>query len=415
MISNKFFKTNYLNFLNFIFFSIPIGLALGPFIAEIFFNLFTILIISEIVNKKKFEIFKEKIFIFFYFFYIIIFLSAVLSQNTVIIVKTFFYLRLILFLISAKFFFDQKYFNKKFTLFFLIFLLIIFIDAQFQIITGTSLFGNSGQYSHAIGFNISGIFFKEEVLGSYLSRIIPIIFFFILIYFPKRVSIPLGLMLFLLGLWTTFFTGERVALFMLILNFIIFGFYTKNIKIFILMGLMSIILFLGSVKYNEKVYNRIIETTKSQFYSNNKFYWISETHTNHIISSYYIFLDNKILGSGPKSFRIECKKYLDIVKGCSTHPHNAFVQILTETGVIGFIFFVFGIGWLYKIFFIKFIKLFRKKDSFNSINILPLGSLIIQFLPFIPSGNFFNNWLSIIFFYTFSLIFLNLKKINHSL
>ena len=161
MISNKFFKTNYLNFLNFIFFSIPIGLALGPFIAEIFFNLFTILIISEIVNKKKFEIFKEKIFIFFYFFYIIIFLSAVLSQNTVIIVKTFFYLRLILFLISAKFFFDQKYFNKKFTLFFLIFLLIIFIDAQFQIITGTSLFGNSGQYSHAISFNISGIFFNS--------------------------------------------------------------------------------------------------------------------------------------------------------------------------------------------------------------------------------------------------------------
>ena len=248
MIFNKFFKINYLNFINFIFFFIPIGLALGPLVAEIFFNLFTILIISEIIKRKKFEIFKEKIFIFFYFFYVIILVSAILSQNSVIIIKTFFYLRLILFLISAKFFFDQKYFNKKFSLLFLVFILIIFIDAQFQIITGTSLFGNSGQYSHKTNFNISGIFFKEEVLGSYLSRIIPLIFFFILIYFPKRISVPLCLILFLLGLWTTFFTGERVALFMLILNFIIFGFYTKNIKIFILMGLMSTFLFFASVK-----------------------------------------------------------------------------------------------------------------------------------------------------------------------
>ncbi len=47
------FKLNYSNFINFLFFSIPIGLAVGPLIAEILLNFFTILIIFEIIKKKK--------------------------------------------------------------------------------------------------------------------------------------------------------------------------------------------------------------------------------------------------------------------------------------------------------------------------------------------------------------------------
>ena len=52
MSINEDFKLNYSNFLNFLFFSIPIGLSLGPLIAEILLNLFTILIIFEIIKKK---------------------------------------------------------------------------------------------------------------------------------------------------------------------------------------------------------------------------------------------------------------------------------------------------------------------------------------------------------------------------
>ncbi len=415
MSINEDFKLNYSNFLNFLFFSIPIGLSLGPLIAEILLNLFTILIIFEIIKKKKFEIFTEKIFIYFYLFYTVVLFSAILSQNSLIIAKAFFYLRLILFLVSTKYFFNNKYFNKNLSLISLIFLLVIFVDAQFQIFTGVSLFGNPGQYHHKESFYISGIFFEEEVLGSYLSRILPIINFFIIIYFRKKLSISIGLTIFIFALWTTLFTGERVALLLLILNLVVFIFYIKKIKILLSIIFLSFLIVVSSIKFNEKVYNRIIETTQNQIFSEDKIYWISETHTNHIISSYYIFLDNKIIGSGPKSFRIECKKYQHIVKGCSTHPHNIFIQILTETGMIGFAIFIFGIFWLYKLFFINLINYFRSKNSLNYLYFLPLASLIIQFLPFLPSGNFFNNWLSIIFFYTFSLIFLDLKKISRFL
>lgn len=410
MSFNEHFKLNYSTILNLLFFSIPIGLAIGPLIAEILLNLFTILIIFEIIKKNEFKIFRENIFIYFYLFYTVVLLSAILSQNEIIIAKAFFYLRLILFLISAKYFFENKHFNKKLSLISLIFLMIIFVDAQFQIFTGVSLFGNKGQYHHQDHFNISGIFFDEEILGSYLSRILPIINFFIIIYFRKKISLSIGLIIFFVALWTTLFTGERVALVILLLNLIVFIFYIKKIKILLSIVFLAFLIFVSSIKFNEKVYSRIIETTKNQIFHDNKIYWISETHTNHIISSYYIFLDNKIFGSGPRSFRIECKKYQHIVKGCSTHPHNIFMQILTETGMIGFGIFIFGIFWLYKLFFINLINFFRNKNPSDYLYFIPIASIIIQFLPFLPSGNFFNNWLSIIFFYTFSIIFIDLRK-----
>ena len=65
------FKLNYSNFINFLF-SIPIGLAVGPLIAEILLNFFTILIIFEIIKKKIFK-FLEKIFLFIFTYFIQLF------------------------------------------------------------------------------------------------------------------------------------------------------------------------------------------------------------------------------------------------------------------------------------------------------------------------------------------------------
>ena len=54
-----------------------------------------------------------------------------------------------------------------------------------------------------------------------------------------------------------------------------------------------------------------------------------------------------------------------------------------------------------------------KKKS--NINLCFLLALIINLFPFIPTGNFFNNWLSIIYFLPMPFILyeqLNLKKLN---
>ena len=54
-----------------------------------------------------------------------------------------------------------------------------------------------------------------------------------------------------------------------------------------------------------------------------------------------IFKDNPIFGQGPKAFRMLCKKKDFFVPGaCTTHPHNTILQILSEIGLVGIVFYL---------------------------------------------------------------------------
>ena len=88
-------------------------------------------------------------------------------------------------------------------------------------------------------------------------------------------------------------------------------------------------------------------------------------------------------------FRIKCsdKKYQEDQFSCSTHPHNFYVQLLAETGLIGFMFLTFFYLWILRQYFIKIYKLFKKKQI-DLTKYFLLSSLIIIFLPISPSGNF---------------------------
>ena len=64
-----------------------------------------------------------------------------------------------------------------------------------------------------------------------------------------------------------------------------------------------------------------------------------------------------IFGHGPKMFRVICKdeKYATGVSPCMTHPHNFYLQLLAETGIIGFLFLFSALAYfLYISFFSKF-------------------------------------------------------------
>ena len=138
--------------------------------------------------------------------------------------------------------------------------------------------------------------------------------------------------------------------------------------------------------------------------SEEKIYIFSKLHHGHYISAFKLFVEKPIFGNGVNSFRNNCKKY-DHEFNCSTHPHSFFLQILSELGLIGILFYLFFIYFL-------IINISSSKNS-EGIKILSVGLLIYLF-PIAPSGNFFNNWLNMIFYYLIGFhMYLNYQNNVH--
>ena len=52
-------------------------------------------------------------------------------------------------------------------------------------------------------------------------------------------------------------------------------------------------------------------------------------------------------------------------------------------------------------------------NSYKFAYIFVILSFIINFFPFLPNGNFFNNWISILFYYPLAIMFFLKNKIKY--
>ena len=78
----------------------------------------------------------------------------------------------------------------------------------------------------------------------------------------------------------------------------------------------------------------------------------------------------------------------------------------SETGIIGFGFVSFVyISLILYIFYFRFIK-----NNLSNIKILFFGTILIHLFPFVPSGNFFNNFNNMIFYYPLKFFNLDLYQ-----
>ena len=144
----------------------------------------------------------------------------------------------------------------------------------------------------------------------------------------------------------------------------------------------------------------------------NFFNYIPTTHRDLYKTAFNMFDDNKLFGIGPKVFRIECNRieYRSGSLSCSTHPHNTYLQLLAETGLIGF-FIILSIFFITIYNFAKhlFFKM-QNKILFSDPQLCFLSMIFISLWPLVPSGNFFGNWLNIIYYMPLGFIMHNLNK-----
>ena len=134
-------------------------------------------------------------------------------------------------------------------------------------------------------------------------------------------------------------------------------------------------------------------------------------HNRLLLTAIDTWRKNKIFGNGIKSFRLDCydlqsrdlldesnytyeynlaEEYMQNRKNrvCSTHPHNYYFEILTETGVVG-IFITLIIALLFIGFVLKNFKVFKVSNIENHILLAATISLILELFPFKSSGSIF--------------------------
>lgn len=85
---------------------------------------------------------------------------------------------------------------------------------------------------------------------------------------------------------------------------------------------------------------------------------------------------------------------------CNTHPHNFYIQLLAETGIIGFLFIFLLFIFLTYLIFINFLYLINKNSKkLSDCELVLLTGLLLSIWPLTTNGNFFNNWINLMSFY----------------
>ena len=122
-----------------------------------------------------------------------------------------------------------------------------------------------------------------------------------------------------------------------------------------------------------------------------------------------LWVDNPIIGSGIKSFRIKCLTKLHLPNRiCATHPHNYYLELLNDTGLLGTLFLVCVIFYLITNKFFNF-KYYEKNEKLLFICLLII--IIAELFPLRSSGSFFSTTNSSFIFLILGMLH-GLKKIK---
>ena len=385
--------------INLIIASIIPFLIWGPFFPDLIVSVSALFFLYYVIKNKSFYYFFNKpLIIFFIFCIYCILISLFMAENILLSFKSsLFYFRIGVFSCFIWYLIDK---DKNILTYFYYALVLCFsalvVDGYFQFFTGVNLFGFK-----IIGIRISSFFGDELILGSYLSRLFPLLFALFLVKQKQKFEIYFIGLLFILVDILIYMSGERTAFFFINLSTIFIIILIKEYQKFRLVTFIIAIICITALSLNSpNLSDRMFKGPAEDMgfiKSEKKLTIFSEIHDNLIRNAYSMFKDQPILGHGPKMFAVLCKeKYTNGKESCNTHPHNFYAQLLAETGIIGFSFLF--ISFIYVLYLaLKQFKsiIFKQKRPLTDYQICLLAGILITVWPFSPNGNFFNNWLII--------------------
>ena len=394
------------------------SLIWGPFVPDLIVSLSSLVFLGYIFKDSLFFYFTKKpLIIFFIFSLYCILVSIFIAEDMMLSFgSSFFYFRigvfscLVWYLIER----DKKILDYFYYAFIFCFLALV-IDGYYQYFTGYNITGLKLE-----GIRVSSFFGDELIMGSYISRLYPLAFALLLLRRQNKLEIVFVTILFIFSSSLIYISGERTALFFHLLSLTFIALLVKKLKfvrIFILLSFIGIVSIFTIHDNSLKI--RMLKSPLETIGINKETKYIfTPAHDSLIRTAYNMFLDKPVFGHGPKMFRVICKdeKYATGITPCMTHPHNFYVQLLAETGTIGFM-FLFSV-LIYVIYCaLRQLKtiLFKEQRYLTDYQICLLACLFITVWPLSPNGNFFNNWLMICYslpvgFYLHSIYGKNRKE-----
>lgn len=473
---NFFKKYSWLNFesyLQLLILFIPVLLITGPFLPDFFLTTVSLSFIFFVFFKKKMHLFFNKIFLFFLIFTVICIISSFFSDyKKTSLITSLGYIRFGVFIIAIKFLINQKnnFIKNLYQILFIIFI-VLFFDSLLQKFTGFNIFGWQPPYSR-----ITSFFHNDIKLGGYILRFTPLLIALAIYNKKKNNIILFILILSLImtllsGERTAFFLN---LLFFVIYIFISnLKNIVKLFLVFFTIIFLSIVILLNptlKVRLYENLNNQLNFLKKEAFYDekiidqngvkravHRDSTVIPRVYIMYFDTSIKIWNDNFYIGSGPRTYQFKSSelKYLTQsdhagfiayrdkinkkiegiekphrpdfknkidelswkkglgfqeghyegftnINGINSHPHHIYLQLLSETGI-------FGCLVIFILFIFCFLKIFSNIHIYFKCIIL---SIVINLFPLSLSGNFFNNWLSILFFFPIGFLFIkNSNKI----
>ena len=415
---------------------LPISLITGPAIPDLSITLINLLFLYYLIKHNKFAIIKKEWVLSILFFWICLQTSSIFAENHYLaFADSTIFIRILLIPVFMYFWLlneDRKIINLLGCIFFVN--LFVIFDCIYQFLNYSPELG-FGEDILGISSNFYGRLsgpFNDLIPGSFISKFsfLGLCFIFIVLKKKKNLLILSSIIYLILCGIITFISGERMALATFIMGITIGIIIYQNYRLIFLISLTFIAISLIFIHKTHPIYNDYTVIKSTPFHLGQtiqKKYNCGDEECIKIINiqpelkqvlknfkkspygdvyilSIRMFSDNKLFGIGLNNFNYLCneKNIYQPKDKCWSHPHNFYIQWLTESGILGFTAFIIFLSTILYVIYIK------RNQDYAKITFITFS---ILFWPLMSTGSLLKNWHGIETFFILGVA-ISLLKIN---
>jgi O-antigen ligase len=377
------------------------------------------------IRKIKIKIFfTDYLIIIFFFVSIFSTIASYGNSDYLILIKSIADIRFaLLFLLIRNLFYHQIIKIDILLIISVVCVIFLSLDIFLQFIYGKDILG----YPQIEG-RYGGVFGKEAIAGGYLQKF-SIFAILCLCYLKfkkiKNNKLFLFFLIIILGM-AILMTLDRVPFIIYCLSLMLLLISLKGFRKIICLGALIVIIF----------FNIMYKTNDLVNYRYTPIYKNAEIFTSHVInliqkneniktnneklevitnrtgveyyglfkSALYVFKHNFWLGSGSKSYIKKCNELTKYKKDllCAPHPHNVYLEILINQGIVGFIVFIIFLLTILKKYYLDLSR-FKKANNNKILNTCLLIMFVVEMWPLRSYGSIFQTVNGSLFWFLISI------------